>query len=162
MQKVKYVVDHVVCRSLDIQADKDSERGFIFMDDPATIEFGGNIVDNFKGYDFVKPMESLDIMYKQIKRSLSFRVEPKIAIDRNKFIATKLAKGNGINPTFHEVNEWREGKILLRLIQTEFRVVKLVETVDFDIDNSIVADYENALSNMHAEAPHLGFPAHKL
>ena len=125
MQKVKYVVDHVMCRSLDIQADKDNERGFIFMDDPASVEFGGNIVDNFKNYDFTKPMESLDEMYKQIKRSLSFRVEPKVVAEGNKFVATKLAKGNGINPTFHEVSLWREGEILLRLIQTELILISI-------------------------------------
>ena len=135
---MSYRVDNVKCRSHEAEyVDGEME---LVIEDFREEPFGGNIVNEFYKNKFTSEMGDIDELYKEVKRSLTFRLEPKIVIDNNVIIVKKLAKENGVNPTQSEIFDWQVGDLHLRLIEYRFRVVKTIKSVDFDINGILDED----------------------
>lgn len=135
MDIVKYVVDKVERRTFRVEYNEscDNHMSFPYYDKDDT-PFGGDIVTQFHRNDFTSPMNDIDELYNSIKRTLTYRLEPKMYTDGSTIVCHKLAKANGVNPNRSEIFDWIDGRFDLELIEFRFRVVRITKSIDFKLD----------------------------
>lgn len=136
MDIIKYVVDKVERRTFRVEYNEscDNHMSFPYHDKDDT-PFGGDIVTQFHNRDFTSPMNDIDELYDSVKRTLTYRLEPKMYTDGSTIICHKLAKGNGINPNRSEIFDWIDGNFdEMTLIEYRFRVVRVTKSIDFKLD----------------------------
>lgn len=147
MEIVNYVVDKVERRTFRVEYNEscDNHMSFPYHDESDT-PFGGNIVDQFSRDKFTSPMSDIDELYNEVKRVLTYRLEPKMYNDGSTIVCHKLAKGNGVNPNRSEIFDWIDGNFTdMTLIEFRFRVVRITESVDFKLDGILEDDGDKNL-----------------